>query len=271
MTRWKAAGTHFLLSFFVIGLVIGFVVWRWYPPTLMTMAKAGTLLALLVCVDVILGPILTAIVFRPGKPGLKFDLVVIALVQLAALVYGLHTVWVSRPAYIVGTSDRFHLVFANELEYPANRPVPEAYRHAPMWGPEVVAAPLPSDEKARMAAMIAAMAGEEIQKQPARYAPFPPLNREPLQAALPAATAIAYAPPADRAQWQAAFARHPKVTLLAMLPLQSTRGSAAVLLDLKDGQILEYVALNPWPVIDAYRSDRTTAPREQPARSKPAG
>lgn len=91
MSRWKASFYHFLISLVVMGIVASLVCWRWYPPGLFGMAKAGVLLAVLASVDLVLGPLLTAIVFRAGKPGLKFDLAVIALVQVAALFYGLHT------------------------------------------------------------------------------------------------------------------------------------------------------------------------------------
>ena len=40
----------------------------------------------------VVGPLLTLIVFRAGKPGMKFDLAVIGLVQVAALAYGTATV-----------------------------------------------------------------------------------------------------------------------------------------------------------------------------------
>ena len=38
-----------------------------------------------VSVDVTLGPLITLIIFKPGKKGLLFDLVVIGMMQSAAL------------------------------------------------------------------------------------------------------------------------------------------------------------------------------------------
>ena len=46
------------------------------------------LILLMIGVDVVIGPLLTLIVFDPKKKHLKFDLVVIAALQLAALAYG---------------------------------------------------------------------------------------------------------------------------------------------------------------------------------------
>lgn len=259
MSRWKAAFLHFLISLLVMSLVTGFVCWRWYPPGLFAMTKAGALLALLASVDLVLGPLLTAVVFRTGKPGLKFDLAVIALVQVLALSYGLNTLWHSRPAYIVAISDRFRMVFENEIEIPSAEKAPALYRYAPVWGAKVVAAPLPTDPKARAAAILESFSGAEIFFQPSHYVPYPPPGDEPLRYAVPAEKVIALAPPTQRNAWQAAFGHVSGLKQPAMLPLQSSRGSAAVLLDTADGHIARYVGLDPWPVINAFRSEQKAA------------
>jgi hypothetical protein len=251
MTRWKASAIHFLISLVVIGAIAGVVVWRWYPPELFGMAKAGPLLGLLAGVDIVLGPLLTLLVYKQGKKSLKFDLTVIALLQIAALAFGLLTVWQSRPAYIVAISDRFRMVFANEIDTSSAARAPAAYRNTPAWGPELVAAPLPTDPQARLEAMLRSLAGQDISQRPDQFVPYPPRDRGFLARAVPARTVLALAPAADRAEWQAVFARHSDVGALAILPLQSSRGSATVLLRADDGRILGYSRLDPWPVVNA--------------------
>lgn len=254
MSRWKASALHFAISFVVLAIIFGFVLWRWYPPALLGMAKAGTLLALLGGVDLVLGPLLTLIIYRHGKKGLKLDLTVIALLQAGAMVFGLHTVWESRPAYIVGTSDRFRMVFANEVDPASAAKAAPEYRQAPWLGAKLVSAPLPDDPKARFEAMVAAMTGLEIHLDPTKYRSYPAANGEPGKKAIPAAEVMAHAP--DRGAWQAALADHPPGIDLGMLPLQSSRGSASVLIDRNTGAIAGYVALDPWPVIKAVESSR---------------
>ncbi len=74
MSRWKAAGIHLSISI-LIGLVVGALLFGvWYPPPFFHAAGADMLVLLLVGVDVVLGPLLTLIVFKSGKRGLKFDL-----------------------------------------------------------------------------------------------------------------------------------------------------------------------------------------------------
>ena len=101
MSRWKAAGIHLSISAF-IGLVVGaLLLGVWYPPPFFHAAGADVLVVLLVGVDVVLGPLLTLIVFKSGKRGLKFDLALIGTMQAVALVYGMSVVLESRPVFLV--------------------------------------------------------------------------------------------------------------------------------------------------------------------------
>ncbi|GAA4794254.1 TfpX/TfpZ family type IV pilin accessory protein [Lysobacter hankyongensis] len=260
MTRWKAAAIHFAISLVVLTLIVGFVVWRWYPPELFAMARAGVLLSLLGGVDLVLGPLLTLLVYKTGKPSLKFDLSVIALLQIAAMAFGLHTAWMSRPAYVVAISDRFRLVFANEIDPASAKKAPAEYRHPPALGPTIVAAPLPSDPKRRLEMMLLSFSGLDISQQPAHFVAYPPADTAFLRQAVPADTVLELAPARQRSAWRQVFARHPGVGSLAILPLQSSRGSASVVLQASDGRILGYSHLDPWPVVNALvaRKRRTS-------------
>ena len=116
MSRWKAAGIHLSISL-AIGLLVGALLFGvWYPPPYFHAAGADELILLLVGIDIVLGPLMTLVIFRSGKRGLKFDLTVIGLVQAAALVYGLSIVLQSRPVFLVGAIDRFTLVSAGDIE-----------------------------------------------------------------------------------------------------------------------------------------------------------
>src|SRR3982750_4022373 len=99
MSRWKAAGIHLLISC-GIGLIVGALLFGvWYPPPYFHAAGADVLVLLLVSVDLTLGRLLTLVVFKSGKRGLKFDLALIAIIQTAALIYGMSIVLVSRPVF----------------------------------------------------------------------------------------------------------------------------------------------------------------------------
>ena len=96
-SRWQAAGTHLLVSIAIAVAVVALMLALWYPGPLFEAAGGTGLLYILVGVDVVLGPLLTLIVFKSGKRGMKFDLAAIGLVQAAALLYGMHVVFLARP------------------------------------------------------------------------------------------------------------------------------------------------------------------------------
>lgn len=266
MTRWKAFALHFAVSAAALIGVFAVILLYWYPPALLGVSKAEPLLLTLAGVCLGLGPLLTLIVFRPGKKGLKFDLVVIPLLQTAALLFGLHVVWQSRPAYIVATTDRFHLVFANEIDTASAAKAPSEYRNVAWKGPRQVAAPLPDEPKARMEAMFEAMAtGKDIQFLPEKYRSYPGPNRDPMAAAIPMKDALVLASAESRGRLQRTARRHDDKLALALLPLKSTRGSIGVLVDRSDGTIVAFVDIDPWPIFNAALALRK-ANAPQPAQ-----
>jgi hypothetical protein len=145
----KAAGIHLAISGGIALLSLALVYGVWYPAPLDAALGVGAIFLMLLAIDITLGPLLTLAVYKPLKTSLKFDLTVIACVQLAALLYGLHTVGSARPAYLVFTKDRFDLVQAHEVANLAGSKIkPElALQSAwaqPLWGYTVTAAQVPT-------------------------------------------------------------------------------------------------------------------------------
>ena len=93
----RAFGLHALLSTFAATLGILVVFGLWYPPPLNTASGVTRIFLIVLAVDVVLGPLLTFVVFKRGKKTLKFDLAIIATLQIAALCYGMWTVAQGRP------------------------------------------------------------------------------------------------------------------------------------------------------------------------------
>jgi hypothetical protein len=60
-----------------------------------------------------MGPLLTLIVFKPGKKSLKFDLSVIAMFQIAALAYGSYTIYQERPLSALLVNNSFEIQTAS--------------------------------------------------------------------------------------------------------------------------------------------------------------
>lgn len=85
MSRFKAFSIHFAISFAIFLILLYFILFQWYPQPLFSTDGGWRIIRIIVGVDLVLGPLLTLIVFKAGKPGLKFDLTIIAFLQITAL------------------------------------------------------------------------------------------------------------------------------------------------------------------------------------------
>ena len=86
MSRWKAASIHLSISILVGLLVLALLFLVWYPEPYFEAAGGQHLIVVLLGVDLVLGPLMTLILFKSGKWGMRFDLWMIGIIQSAALV-----------------------------------------------------------------------------------------------------------------------------------------------------------------------------------------
>jgi hypothetical protein len=173
VTRWQASGLHLLISIAVAVGVLALMLSLWYPGPLFEAAGGNDLLFILVGVDVVVGPLITLVIFRSGKRGLKFDLAVIGALQIGALVYGLHAVYLARPAFIVFVADQFQVASVAQLdpEELAKAKYPE-FRQPPLGGPLLAFAVLPTDPREFRESVILGAAGHDLQEFPRLFVPY---------------------------------------------------------------------------------------------------
>jgi len=114
--RLHAFLIHLLVSAVIASGVMAVVFGVWYPAPLHAAVGVTEIFLLLMAVDVTIGPVITLIIYNPDKPSLKFDLAVVALLQVCALSYGVNTVFAGRPAFIVFSKDRFEISRASDLD-----------------------------------------------------------------------------------------------------------------------------------------------------------
>lgn len=129
---------HLLVSLFIALLAMGLVFWLWYPSPLDKALGITNVFLLLICIDVIVGPLLTLIVANKNKKSLKIDLLAIGIIQVLALSYGLYIVAQGRPVWVIYDAGRFELVQAYEAVL---KPDDSVSSHAfkptlagPIWG-----------------------------------------------------------------------------------------------------------------------------------------
>jgi hypothetical protein len=189
--RLRAFALHLLGSTCLLSLAIGGLYFGWYRWPGWYLTEVTKVLALVVLVDLALGPTLTFLVAAPKKQlqVLARDIAIIVTVQLAALVYGWVTLWQGRPLYYTFSVDRLEIVQASDLK---RDEIAQAQRDnpalAPHWysRPRWIYAPLPDDPA--MAARIvngAVFGGDDIIDMPRYFKPWDaglPKLRSQLQA-----------------------------------------------------------------------------------------
>lgn len=157
----RAAGVHLLCSLGVAVMAGVLVFGLWFPYPYRDLAGGRELFLLVVVVDVVCGPLLTLILYNPAKPRAELwrDLGLVALIQLAALGYGLYTVWQARPVYLVQEVDRFKVITLPDLD--ASAVVRLAPELQPRWmgGPITVAIRSPKDETEKNKVMFESVQG----------------------------------------------------------------------------------------------------------------
>ena len=231
-SRWRAAGTHLLICVVIAAAVVAVMLAVWYPGPLFEAAGGTGLLYILVGVDVVLGPLLTLIVFKSGKRGMKFDLAVIGTVQVLALLYGVHVVFLARPAFIVFIKDRFELAIAAELD-PAELAAARypQFRSPPWTGPILAVAEMPTDPAERNKVILAAVAGVDMQAFPRLFVPYAERTKDVLAKAFSVARLRATEPRIAQAVDEYLAASGTKEAEVRCLLLRTRYAWLAVLVD----------------------------------------
>ena len=124
MSRFRAAAIHFGLSSLVFVVLAYLVVFVWYPDFFFNTDGGWEGMRIIVLVDLVLGPLLTCIVFRSGKPGLKFDLTMIGILQVCCLAAGVWVVHSQRPIALVFVDGSFFSMSHDDFSE-ANVAVPD--------------------------------------------------------------------------------------------------------------------------------------------------
>jgi hypothetical protein len=194
--RFMAAGIHLLISAAIAGLAAVLVFWLWYPGPFRRLAGGRDLFLLVTSVDVVLGPCLTFAVFNiaKGMRHLRRDLAVIALIQAAALVYGLHTVYIVRPVAIVFEVDRFRLVTANDVSAEELAKGPAEYRALPSTGPWLLGTRTPKRGDEHNEALFTGLGGLDIGYRPLFWQPYEKSVPDAIQRSKPLLLLLAHYP-----------------------------------------------------------------------------
>lgn len=240
--RLKVFGTHLSISALIAIAVIGLIFFIWYPAPLHTAVGVTQIFLILLAIDVVLGPLLTLLVYKVDKKTLAMDLTIIALLQLSALGYGLWTVAEGRPAWLVFAVDRFELVRVLDIDERKLDQTDLAYRQPSLLGPQWVAASNPSDrDEHNELIMESVFGGADLAQRPSLYQPLNTQENVIQQRVLELSKLYQFN---DKNSVSTLLALHPRAN--AWLPLRANNQDMVVLIHKASAKVVAIVDLRPW-------------------------
>lgn len=248
--RIYASLVHLGISLLLVTCVLIVVMLVWYPHPYFEAMGVGKMLLILISVDVTIGPIITLIIFNPKKASLKFDLAVIAILQLAALAYGVSVVFEGRPVYVVFNIDRFTVVSANEIPLSEMAKMPGLA--LPITGPRIVGVRAPLDNKERERILFSSVqGGADLPQMPQYYLPYAQVSEDVKTKTLPLDLLINRQSKSKTAQVKSlidsAVAKNGLQTSdVGFVPMHAKVQDLSVLIRRSDATILAVLKIDPW-------------------------
>ena len=164
-----------MLISFSIAIIFYLLVFKlWYPMPYREMLQVNSIFMLVLMIDVICGPLLTFFLMNPKKSRKEIilDLGIIGLIQASALIYGVHTVWVARPAVLAFENDRLIIISANEFDHAELINAPKEFRKIPLIGVLKVATRKPKDNAEFFKSIDQSLAGLSPAMRPSWWEPM---------------------------------------------------------------------------------------------------
>jgi hypothetical protein len=170
----RAASLHLLASSAIATGIAFLVFWLWFPFPYRELVGGRSLFLLIIGVDVICGPALTAIVFNPRKPRRELiqDLSLVMILQLAALIYGLFTLSQARPVYTVFETDRFRVITAADISPEKLQPRQGGLQVLPWMGPRIIGTRTPQGGQEFLESLDLSLAGIDPSMRPDWWQPY---------------------------------------------------------------------------------------------------
>jgi hypothetical protein len=246
VSKRRAFFSHLALSATVVGLVCGAIFLFWYPAPYFTVKGTWNALRVLVGVDLILGPLLTLILFRPGKPGLALDMTMIALIQVSALLYGATVIYTERPYYAVFAIDRFEVLAKRDVAAAAIAGT--AFTDKPLVGPILAFARLPSEPEAiqRLIQETLFEGKPDIDRRPELWRPFDEERAAVLARARPLSELAAQQPAQREAIDSLSESLGEDPDSLAYVPVIGTAGPLTMVIDGETARPIAALSIDPW-------------------------
>ena len=244
--RLRAAGIHLVISIAIGLLAAALVFLVWYPYPYHQISGGRELFGILVAVDVVIGPAITFGIFNRKKPPreLALDLTLVALLQLAALGYGLWTVAVARPVHLVFEVERLRVVHAVDIPDELLGREPPGIDALPWKGPTPLAVRPFRDAQEEADSTVAALGGISLSARPDLWETYDQARPRILRAAKPIAQ-LRNRPGINAVELDAQLRRTGRdPAQLAYLPVVSRKNFWTALIDRETADVVGFLPLD---------------------------
>jgi hypothetical protein len=240
--RWKAAAIHLLASLALVGGALLAPMWLWYRDVPWSLAGINRPLLVLFAAVLLVGPLLTLLVYRTGKRSLRMDLCVVVAIQLAFLGYAATMLGRLRPVFLVAAGDRLELVRAVDIAREDLASAPPAMRALSWTGPRQVGLATPGGFDAHTL-LHERQSGDDFARRPAYYVGYAQVAPGVLLRSV-SLEDLKERSAANRAVVSKAVAAlGRRADQLRAIPIISAAGSATMLIDAQDATPLRTLDL----------------------------
>ena len=244
--NWKqrlfAMAVHFLFSLVLLSIALFCVFYLWYPAPLDKAMGVGSIFWIILTIDLLLGPLLTFVIFNPKKKELKIDLLIIIIIQLAAYFYGLHTVAQGRPVFQVFVVDDIELVRQIDLKYDSAFQIDPAYQSYFLSSPRWVSAVYSSDAEISKQQKQDEMFGNSLASRPETYQAIQ-TRAEQIKAKVQTIDKLSEFNAQENVEQ--ILSMYKNAQIIGFLPVKGLEEDMAVLIG-TNGQPIAIVDLKPW-------------------------
>lgn len=244
--RFRACIIHFSVSLAIAALAAWLVFGVWYPYPYGELSGGRSLFCLVVGVDVVLGPLITLIVFNREKTRrhLAMDLTIVGMLQLTALCYGLWTVFMARPVHMVFEYHRMTVVHAVDVDLATLPQAPSGLQSLPLSGPSLLSLRAFQSADENFDSTMQALAGTAQAAQPALWQSYSAARGDILRESKPVAELRQRFPVQMHFIDQAVEATGRPLGAVRSLPLLSRQMVWTVLIDADTAQPIGYLPID---------------------------
>lgn len=242
--KLKAFTVHLAISVIIVTLLISSIIYFWYPLDYLAITSFKEIALLIVSIDLVVGPILTFVVYNKNKKSLRFDLTVIAILQLSALTYGTYFLYKGHPVFLTYAKGSFTLVNA-ELATPEKSKF-EEYKINKLSSVKLAYAEIPKDAESKNKLLEESLKGGADLEERAEY--YKPYNQHvseiianglDINKVLTNKKLIAASPFILNKLKENA-------NDFVLLPLEGSTGDAIIVLDRETAEPLTTLDIDPW-------------------------